>query len=313
MINRRPATVTLHREPVLGSRVECRVTARSRRAAEQAVGVALDEIERWEERLSVYRPSGELRRWIDGRLPDADLSPETCAVLQRAKYWETATDGTVSPLGGGSGTAYTVASDGSVQTTGDCTDLRLDAFAKGYIVDRAVDAAASGRGVIDVMVNVGGDIRTIGPVGVVVGIEHPGRPFDNEPPIGTIDVRNAALATSGRSRRGNHLYDGRSGGPVSFEGSAVVTARTLESADAWATALCVNERATMPSDVQSLCVECDGSISDPNALVSATDDRPLSPVRAERSTAQNPRLFSRFFGGALNGASISISNRASSG
>ncbi len=44
-----------------------------------------------------------------------------------------------------------------------------------------------------------------------------------------------------------------------------------------------------------------------------TGANPSGPTTAGKPSAQNPRLFSRFFGGALNGASMSISNRASSG
>ena len=59
--------------------------------------------------------------------------------------------------------------------------------------------------------------------------------------------------------------------------------------------------------------ERSGAITDPSALLSAVDDNPFYPATAGTLFAQKPRLFSRFFGGALNGASMSISNRASSG
>jgi hypothetical protein len=45
----------------------------------------------------------------------------------------------------------------------------------------------------------------------------------------------------------------------------------------------------------------------------STGADPSGPTTAGKPSAQNQRLLSRFFGGALNGASMSISNRASSG
>lgn len=248
---------------MLGSVLECRVIARSRRRATKAIRDIVDEIECWEQRLSAYRADSELRRWIDGRLGDADLSAELCAVLNRAKHWERVTERRLNQSAHLDDSAATCDVDqtGRVRSTGDRRGLRFDAFAKGLVVDRAVERAAARPDVIDVMVNVGGDLRAIGPVGVTVGIEHPGRPFDNEPSVDRVMVRNGALAVSGRSRRGDHLVDGRTGRPVTFDGSFAVRASTLETADAWATSLCVDPDFVPDGSIEWRRISISGEIT----------------------------------------------------
>lgn len=279
-VNRR-ATVTHRREPMLGSVLDCRVVARSRRRARRAIRAVTDEIECWEHRLSAYRVDSELRCWIDGRVGDTDLSPELCSVLARAKHWELTTDRRLDPILrlDGSVAAFEVDPAGRVRSTGDLGGLRLDAFAKGFVVDRAAERAAALPGVIDVMVGVGGDVRAIGPIGVTVGVEHPGRPFDNEPPIDVVAVRNEGFAVSGRSRRGDHLVDGRTGRTIVFDGSFAVRSATLEAADAWATSLCVDPDFIPGCDIEWSRVSIDGEVtstSDPEPRMASTARRPLA-------------------------------------
>ena len=78
---------------------------------------------------------------------------------------------------------------------------------------------------------------------ITVGIENPLRAYDNEPPIATVRIANAALATSGSSRRGflvagtrfNHVIDPRTGWPVGHIVSSSVVAHDTATADALAT------------------------------------------------------------------------------
>lgn len=231
-----------------------------------------DEIDCWEQRLSAYRSDSELRRWIDGRIGDTDLSPELCSVLARAKHWELVTERRLNPVRhpDGSSAAFDVSPTGRVRTAGDLSGLRLDAFAKGFIVDRAVERVASRPGMIDVMASVGGDLRAVGPVGVTVGIEHPGRPFDNEPPVHLVTVCNGALAVSGRSRRGDHLVDGRTNRPIAFNGSYVVSASTLETADGWATSLCVDPDFAPDDGIEWSRIGINGDVATSSASALST-------------------------------------------
>ena len=146
--------------------------------------------------------------------------------------------------------------------------LQLNAIAKGHIVDAALAAAldvevgtahdaatvdavtggsaterTTGRGVVSVLVNAGGDLAHRGVRPTVVGIENPLRPYDNEPPVARLVLRDAGLATSGSSRRGftvgtrrhSHVIDPRTGHPVTSQASISVVAPRAATADVVAT------------------------------------------------------------------------------
>lgn len=93
-----------------------------------------------------------------------------------------------------------------VERLGDCRALDLDALAEGWIVDRAAEAGR-GQGIDWVMVNVGGDLRVVGPGSVTVGVEDPTAAVDNAAPLGVVRVRAQGLASSGSARRGYRVGD----------------------------------------------------------------------------------------------------------
>jgi FAD:protein FMN transferase len=140
----------------------------------------------------------------------------------------------------------------SVRCDGDCTGLTFNSLAKGLIADRAatmlMDLSDSVvRQVQGVTINLGGDLRTINRA-LRVGIEHPTRPYDNEPPICLIEVTNGGVATSGASRRPiiigeqqfSHLIDPRTCRPVDNRvGSVTVVANDAATADVVATIVSV--------------------------------------------------------------------------
>ncbi|MEY4565838.1 MAG: Thiamine biosynthesis lipoprotein ApbE precursor [Planctomycetota bacterium] len=131
----------------------------------------------------------------------------------------------------------------------DQVGLRIDlgAIAKGYIVDRAFDILVN-RSHKSCMVNAGGDLRCGDPppnrVGWKIEIAALGK---NDPPLRRIQIRNAAIATSGDlwqfimidGKRRSHILDPKTGmgvvGPISV--SAI--AEKAIDADAAATALSV--------------------------------------------------------------------------
>jgi thiamine biosynthesis lipoprotein len=131
----------------------------------------------------------------------------------------------------------------------DQAGLRIDlgAIAKGYIVDRAFDVLVK-RSHKSCMVNAGGDLRCGDPppnrAGWKIEIAALGK---NDPPLRRIQIRNAAIATSGDlwqfmmidGKRRSHILDPKTGmgvvGPISV--SAIAANAT--DADAAATALSV--------------------------------------------------------------------------
>jgi len=131
--------------------------------------------------------------------------------------------------------------------------LDLGGIAKGYAIDRAVEAMQKG-GAIGGMVDVGGDIRCFGapPRGKnkwLIGLQDPGETGEEiigAQPLLVLKLTNAAIATSGDYRRftlieGNkysHIIDTRTG--YSSEGLASVTIITKKAIDADALATAVS-------------------------------------------------------------------------
>jgi thiamine biosynthesis lipoprotein ApbE len=189
---------------VLGTSMDMIVSASSQERANEAHSAACDEIERLRKILSTYDPSSEISR-TGGRAP----SPDLARVLAAYAHWSRLTSGAISLRASGT--------------------LNIDALGKAYVIDRA--AAAAGAGVL---LNIGGDIVARGswPVGVAGHA-------DNAPPIAQLDLRDAAVATSGVSARGRHITDPRTGLSAHGAASATVIARDGVTANALATALCV--------------------------------------------------------------------------
>jgi thiamine biosynthesis lipoprotein len=298
----------LHTESVfrhdrlLGTVVDVRV-----RTVDAATGLAadraiVDEIDRLEAVFSVYRPDSELNRWKRDDVPHP--SDEFIEVMSTALDWHIRSNGAFNPMSGllsevwhraeTTGTApsagelrevvasieaprFTVR-DRRVERVGDCAALNLNAIAKGYIVDRATAAATERFGTSMVLVSAGGDLLHRGSPPSRVGIEHPLRPFDNEPPITVIDVHDEGLATSGGSRRGfrignrrfSHVIDPRTGEPISAQASITVVAPTAMDADVLATVLGLVDPADAVAEsnrhdeVVCLVIGTDGSLW-PNA------------------------------------------------
>jgi thiamine biosynthesis lipoprotein len=122
-------------------------------------------------------------------------------------------------------------------------ELDFGGIGKEYAADRAA-AICREHGIAHALVNLGGDVRAIGvhPDGAPwrVGIRHPRRA---DATIGTIELDDAALATSGDyeryievdGRRYCHLLDPRTGWPVSHWQSVSVVAPLAILAGSYAT------------------------------------------------------------------------------
>jgi thiamine biosynthesis lipoprotein len=220
--------------------------------------------------FSSVDPSSEFSRWARNDI--TEISAELSQVLSEAANWQHSSGGRFNPAvaeltefwnnAQRAGTMPDAASaqrvadaiasprwqtgaHGAVEQLGDCSRYTLNAFAKGWIVDRAVEHLTKHHTVRTVTVNAGGDLRRSGADPLTVGIENPFRPFDNEPPIAAISVSNAAVATSGSARKGfrvggknfGHVIDPRSGWPVEAIVSLSVVADTAATADVIATVL----------------------------------------------------------------------------
>ena len=230
----------------------------------------IDEITRLEQIFSVHTDDSVLARWRRG---DSTSAPDEFAELMAMTLdWQRRSDGRFNPMVGELTKLWQRAeidgalpderelrhvaraiaeprfemADGKPRAIADCSNISLDAIAKGFIVDRAIDVAHTSssfdrRGWV--AVNAGGDVAHRGQGEIVIGIENPHRPYDNEPPLTTIALENTAVATSGLARRGfrigdawyGHVLDPATGFPVDQIASISVVAPTAALADVIAT------------------------------------------------------------------------------
>lgn len=254
---------------LLGTVIDIRLTAG--RLAEEIDRLVVAEIERLERVFSAFDPASEFSRWRSG--DSATASATFAELMDLALGWQRRSQGGFNPMSGALTARWKQAEaedclpteqqmieiadriraprfemvDGRPIAIADCSTMNLHAIAKGYIVDRSIDRASerlADRPGSWISVNAGGDLAHRGDGSVRVGIENPHRPYDNEPPLVTVELANAAIATSGSARRGfrvqgkwyGHVFDPRSGWPVESIASISVIGPDAATADVVATA-----------------------------------------------------------------------------
>jgi FAD:protein FMN transferase len=288
-------------ENVMGTSLELRVRADGPEAARWAEDRVLREIDRLAGIFSGYDASSEFSRWQSGARVPTKVSPELFEVLRASDHWRTASGGAFDPRVQALSRLWSrCAGQGRTPSPGelagakalmarpawrldpesraaerrtDCP-LTLNAIAKGYIIERACDAAMEeGRGVLGLALNVGGDLRVCGDIARTIGIAPPRGDSEAADPFAYIEVRDRAVATSGDSQRGlriggrwySHIFDPRSGLPAEGVSSATVIAERSADADALATILNV----LAPEEGLRLA----GSIPGVDCLIVAADGR----------------------------------------
>jgi thiamine biosynthesis lipoprotein ApbE len=210
-------------ERVIGTSLDLTVCAPDDRTAEHACRTVRAEIDRLASILDTRDPTSEISvlEQAGGSHPGTP-SRELADVLNAYEYWEHRTAGAFS-----------------IRPQGANTPRNVDALGKAYIIDRAAAAAMATSPSIDgLMLNIGGDIVVRGEA-CTIAIADPSSWYDNAPPIAAIEVRDAAIATSGSYARGAHLIDARSGQAPISSVAATVVAPDAVTANALATALCL--------------------------------------------------------------------------
>ena len=128
------------------------------------------------------------------------------------------------------------------------TYLDLGGIAKGYALDRALDIARM-HGITVGLIDLGGNVGCLaepppGHTGYTIGVRDP---FNRDRLLGTVQVTNCAVATSGNyektveieGRKVHHIIDPRNGYPVPDVASVtVITPRGVDS-DTFSTAIFV--------------------------------------------------------------------------
>jgi thiamine biosynthesis lipoprotein ApbE len=293
---------TYHHENVLGTELELRFEAPTEAIADAAEARALAEIERLAGILSGYDANSELRRWQAAESLTDEISSDLMAVLQACDTWRERSGGAFEPAVAALIETWRAASNEGRRPTSDelataknrmeSTRWRLDAasgtalhtpgatvtldgLAKGYIVDRACDAAMLDSSVSGTLVNIGGDLRAAGVLALEAGIANPFADSESTPPIARVPVMDGAVATSGNYQRFtevdgerlSHIFDPRTGQPVTHVASATAIAPRSTDADALATALNVlspAEGVALADSINGaacLIVASDGAVS----------------------------------------------------
>ena len=209
-------------ESVIGTSMDLVICSPSSAVAEGACQTVRREIDRLRSILDTRDPTSEISLFEHSN-GHREASRELTEVLNAYDYWERRTGGIFSIRSGGVGTPRDV-----------------DALGKAYIIDRAAAAALRAWPSIDaLLLDIGGDIVTWGRRSSEIAIADPSSQYDNAQPIATIDLQNAAVATSGLYARGAHLRDSRSGQSPGTPVAATVVASDAVTANALATTVCL--------------------------------------------------------------------------
>jgi thiamine biosynthesis lipoprotein len=207
-------------ESVIGTSLDLVVYSPNLREAEGACQTIHKEIERLARILDTRDPASEISLLEDNAGREASL--DLAEVLRAYGYWERRTAGVFS-----------------IRPDGADAPRNVDALGKAYITDRAAAAVRKAWPSVDaLLLNIGGDIVVWGR-SCEIGIANPGAWYENAQPIATIDLRNAAVATSGTYARGAHLRDPRTGQAPHTAVAATVVASDTVTANALATTLCL--------------------------------------------------------------------------
>lgn len=187
-----------------------------------AVTALRAEMERLESIFSVFRPGSEISRINSGTLHHLDASPEVIDVLDACTWLEQASHGAFS-----------------VRRSRGSSEVDPSGFVKGWAAERA-SRLLSEAGFRHWYLGVGGDFVARG--GMAGG--EPWRigivdPRDPDMLVGTVEVIDGAVATSGTAERGTHIWDPRTGGPATAFLSVTITGPSLTWADAYATTVFV--------------------------------------------------------------------------
>ncbi len=256
-------------ESILGTSLHLELNAESR-VAEAAHAAVLAEIERLSKVFSSYDSQSELSQ-LNFPCAATTVSKDLFALLRESERWHRESGGAFHPgvealtrLWKSAEQAGALPAEperlkiveqlkaplwslNAFQSTirvDSALPLSFNAIAKGIIVDAAL-ASAEAAGAKDIVLEIGGDLRVSGARSWNIAVTDPRRTADNAPPLCEVELRSAAVATSGGYARGfdlagrhySHILDPRTGNPVEAVLQASVVAPDARTADALATIL----------------------------------------------------------------------------
>jgi thiamine biosynthesis lipoprotein len=263
---------------VMGTFAHVLVVAPGKKTAQKCIDLAFEQLQRVDALMSAHNPESELGKInrLASNQP-VKVSESTFNVLQRAVHFSRLTDGAFDVTVGALIDLWRESADANhlpssqqimmarskvgyqnllldannmtVHFAVDGMKLDLGGIAKGYAIDKAVEAMKS-AGARGGMVDVGGDIRCFGiAVGRkkhwLIGLQDPN--VADERIILTLKLSDSAVTTSGDYRRfvvidgkkHSHIIDTSTGQSSKELSSVTVIASNATDADALATAVSV--------------------------------------------------------------------------
>ena len=263
-------THRFHRDHILGTSLDVVVQGASKQDAKRAVDAIQKEISQLDQVLSTWRNDSEITALNNNK--QANVSAELFEVIAACETWRDKTCGAFDARLGQLITLWEQ-SQGVVkldeatraqvlnQLQADSVKLDAeqrsiaidsavkfapDAYAKGYIIDRALVAARQAVPSIEgLLVDIGGDIRVWGNApqkeGWKIGVQDAFVHNDNSVPQQVLNLNDQAIAFSGQGYRTlagqSHLLDPKTGMPLQQVEQCVVVGTCAADADALATAL----------------------------------------------------------------------------
>jgi thiamine biosynthesis lipoprotein len=180
--------------------------------------------------FSTWRPDTEIMRIGRGELTVDHADPEVRTVLELCEQMRLESEGAFD---------ISFGANAGIPPRPGLAPLDPSGLVKGWAVARAGDLLRD-EGLSNFFINAGGDILTRGHADGAgewrVGIQHP---WERDRVAAVLVVSDAAIATSGRYERGDHVLDPRTGKPAVGLASVTVVGPDLAVADAYATAAVV--------------------------------------------------------------------------
>lgn len=293
-----------HDPCALGTYLNIFVRAAGQGEAYEAACRARREIDRLDDVFNWRNPASEISRLNASGTFDG--SPDLFTVIAVAERWRDLSDNAISGRLGRLLAAWRNAAlapaeaarlaariadanvgldpDTRTITRREPVQFDLDALAKGYIIDRALEAAMTSA--TGAMVDIGGDIACAGQGprdgAWQIALPDPLSTFDNAPAHGAFNLQKGAVATSGCGPRDSHAtgirsatLDPRTGWPVAHQRSVAVAAASAMDADALATIALVGDEAAARASLRA----------SPGAM-----GRITTPAGVDWMRAEEPRL-----------------------
>ena len=279
-------THSFHQDHVLGTSLDVIITGVSKQEANQAMDALRQEIAVLDQKLSVWRADSEISALNQNREAN-QASPELIEVIAACEVWRDKTCGAFDARLGqlialweksqgvvklDDETRAAVLKElkadavlidqekSSIQLNAD-VKIAPDAYAKGYIIDRALVAARQNvPAIAGILVDIGGDIRVWGNApqkqGWSIGVQDAFNHHDLAVPTQVLNLNDQAVAFSGKGYRTlagqSHLLDPKTGMPLQEVEQCVVVGQCAADADALATALAAMSPAEGIELIESL-------------------------------------------------------------